>query len=376
MQRPYDEIYKLKHDSSVIKIHPRGKVFDLWSGFVTFDRFLRGFYRAARSHFGKKAVLKFYDNLEPNLLNMMAAVEAGTYQWGPYHEFQVMEPKPRIIEAAPFRDRIVHQAIHEKLEPIFEPIFYEHSYACRKGHGTHKAVERLQSWLVGKPDMFYLKMDVAKFFASVDREILFGLICRKISDKRFLSMIHSLILNAPGSIGIPIGNLTSQLFANLYLNHLDQFIKRRLQVKCYIRYMDDFILVDRDRKKLEEFRWVIEDFVSRKLNLRLHPHKVALDRVSQGITFLGYLAYPTGINVRGKTIRRFRKKLRENITLDSKMKRLLSFQSHLSHARNSKRLSHELGVLAFQKESFSRALSVINLNEGRNLIVAKKQFVS
>jgi retron-type reverse transcriptase len=328
------------------------RVFHVWGGFNTFSRLLRGFYRAASGKFDRESVVDFHSKLEANIFEISADLESGTYEWGKYRSFWVVDPKLRQIESAPFRDRVVHQAMAEVMEPIFDPAFFYHSYACRSGKGTHRAMQTLHTWISPRQNFHYLQMDVSKYFPSIDREILFGFVEKRIGDPTFLSLVRSLLASSPAQNGIPIGNLTSQIFANLYLDALDQFVKRDLRVKHYLRYMDDIVLLSKDLRELRDWRKRIEEFSKKKLSLRFHPHKVALGRVKEGITFVGYRIFPTQVRVKGKSLRRFRMGAKARIPLDQKVRRLLSYKAHIFHVNGREQLMADLSKLAFSKEDF------------------------
>ena len=332
------------------------KLYDIWDNFATFDRLIRAYYRAASGKHNREGVLSFHSRLERNIFNIRDDLLSEKYEWGTYRNFWVTDPKRRLIESAPFRDRIVHQAITEVLEPWIDPAFYYHSYACRSGKGTHAAVKRVQSWASDCPEQHYLQMDVSKFFPSINRDKLFELVTIKIGDEKMLRLIESLLKNSPGIGGIPIGNLTSQLFANLYLDPLDQYIKRTLRVSHYVRYMDDFVIIHPSRTELQSIRKKIEQFGDEILKLKFHPNKVILGRVKDGIGFVGFRSLPNAIYIRGKSLRRFRKRMLENLTLDKKVKRLLSYQGHFSHATDSKRLIQSFRETAFPEGIFMARL--------------------
>lgn len=328
---------------------------DLWPGFATFPRLLSAFYRAARRKGNRDTVARFHAGLEKRIFEIRDELESGAYRWGDYYSFWVIDPKLRRIESAPFRDRIVHQAMSEVMLPLFEPAFYRHSYACLPGRGTHRAVLRLHRWLRGHPEHHFLQMDVSKYFPSVDRSTLYSLLEARIADPRFLALLRSLIFEAPGGRGFPIGNLTSQLFANVYLNELDQFIKRHLRVRHYVRYMDDLVLLAPTREAAIELRYHVEEFAQRRLGLIFNPHKVEIRRVSGGIGFVGHRIAPDGILMRGRCLRRFRKRLRESLPLDQSIRRLLSYEAHVFLAKDRARVSrdfHGLVSQRLQKEGF------------------------
>ena len=292
------------------------KTYDhLFAEISSFQRLRRSFYSAARRKFSRAAVLHFSHKLEDNLFEISEKLKDGSYPFGPYRAFYVTEPKLRLIESACFRDRVVHHSIHETLEPIFDAQFSEYSYACRTGRGHHKAMLKLHSWVKTQPQKYFLKCDIKKFFPSIDRETLLLIIGRTILDPELMQSLRKLILNAPNT-GIPIGNLTSQLFANVYLNELDQYVKRRLRIKNYIRYMDDFILITENFEDAKALRMKIEVFLSEKLKLKLSPQKVLIGKCEFGISFLGFVITPRRISLRGKVFRKMKRKLEVAICRD------------------------------------------------------------
>ncbi len=264
--------------------------------------------RAARGKRDRIAVARFATELESNIHEIIESLDTETYDFGPYRSFYVLEPKLRYIESACFPDRVVHHAIFGRLEPLFDMGFYEHSYACRAGRGSHAAMSQLKTWLRNPNLKYYLKCDVRKFFPSIDREILLKMLRRRIEDKKMMRLLEKLLINAPGT-GLPIGNLTSQLFANVYLGGLDLFVKRQLSARYYIRYMDDFILLCESQEEAERLRVQVEVFLERKLKLQLSPHKVRIDRVNRGIQFVGYSIFPWAVRLRGAALRRIRRKV-------------------------------------------------------------------
>lgn len=272
---------------------------------------LKNAFKAASA--GKRnrlAVMSFRVRLEENLFQLSNDLRAENYGFGPYRSFYIHEPKTRLIESACFRDRVVHHAIYKTLEPIFDAQFYEYSFACRTGRGTHKAMLTLHDWVRRSKLKTFLKCDIRKFFPSMDRTLMMSFLKRSIADEKLLRLLEKLVMNAPRS-GIPIGNLTSQLFANIYMNELDQFVKRKLRVRYYIRYMDDFILLCETPREGRRLRDEIEEFLRTNLKLELSPEKVMIGQVDQGIPFVGYCQRPKGIRVRGAPLRRSRKKVRK-----------------------------------------------------------------
>ncbi len=272
-------------------------------------------YRRARKGLRNKTDANiFAERFEYSLRDMQRALIDESYEFGPYSLFKVRDPKDRNIFVAPFRDRIVHHAVNHHIEPVFERSFIEHSYACRKGKGNRAALKRLQHWLDGMPHTYVLKMDIKKYFASVDRSILLTMIHKKIVDAKVLRLLDRLIWQAPferlPGKGLPIGNLTSQTMANLYLNSLDHYAKDYLGTRHYIRYVDDFIILG-DKKKLHELRAKIVDFLDNALRLQVEPAKEKVLAVNNGIPFLGFVLRPNKqARIQHQAVQRFLWKLK------------------------------------------------------------------
>lgn len=271
----------------------------------SFERLLAAYRRARRGKGGRDEIAHFGWRLEANLLSLRAELMSGAYAHGQYRSFIVADSKRREIQAAPFCDRVVHQALVAALEPLFERRFIYDSYACRRGKGTHAALARFERF--ARVSRYALMMDISKYFASIDHEILLSLLERSVHDGRIRVLCRLIIRSsetAPG-VGIPIGNLTSQLFSNIYLNELDQHIKHALHVRRYVRYMDDFVLLHDDREYLRDLKDRITDFLSARLRLVAHPHKVRIDATAAGVAFLGFRIFPHHLLLRGSTVRRF-----------------------------------------------------------------------
>jgi hypothetical protein len=239
------------------------------------------------------------------------------YRHGGYREFVVIDSKKRTIKAAPFRDRVVHHALCNIIEPILDRSFIFDSYACRVGKGTHRAVLRLERFIRAlrgprgldqQPPLrvYCLKCDVAQYFASINHVALLRILERRIRDPEVRWLIREII--GSHATGIPIGNLTSQLFANVYLNELDHYVKRVLRVRFYLRYMDDFLILGRDKRELHELKELIRTFLRDQLALTLHPKKAEVFPIDQGIDFLGYVIIGNRRLLRRSTVRRFLKR--------------------------------------------------------------------
>lgn len=309
----------------------------------------------------KKDVMLFEFNLEDNLFKLHWLLASNYYRHDKYQCFSICDPKPRIIHKASVRDRILHHAVFRILYPIFDSTFIGDSYSCRLNKGTHRAVARLEQFSERvsrhyRDNCFILKCDIAKFFASIDHDILKKLIRRRISDSRSLDLIDKIIDSHSNEKfknkkGVPLGNLTSQLFANIYLNELDQFVKHRLKARFYLRYTDDFIIVHPDRNYLEKLISEISEFLKQDLKLDLHPKKVTIRKFRQGVDFLGYVSLPHYKVLRTKTKRRMFKKLNVKrsqlddgeISRESFEQARQSYLGILSHC-SSYKLSQEIKI--------------------------------
>lgn len=281
---------------------------------------------------GRLDVQQFEFNLEDNLFELHQELKNKTYRHSYYTAFSIRDPKPRRIHKAVVRDRILHHVIFRVLYPIFDRGFIFDSYSCRIGKGTHRAVARLEKFCRrlsrnNHKIIFALKCDIRKFFDSVNHDILLNRIRRKIKDEKTLRLISDIIgsFKKTEGRGLPLGNVTSQLFANIYLNELDQFIKHRLKVKYYLRYCDDFIILDKDKNFLEELTCQINAFLSTKLKLSFHSDKIIVRKYHQGIDWLGYVVLPYYRVLRTKTKRRIFKKIKNRY--DEWRKNLISGES-------------------------------------------------
>ncbi|MFY9484284.1 MAG: reverse transcriptase/maturase family protein [Patescibacteria group bacterium] len=297
---------QLKFDFSVgggggIKSIHGNNIISLENIFGGWKKFSRGKHRNAD-------VMVFERNLEENLLSLREDLASGYYRHGPYQPFTIHDPKKRRIHKAAVRDRVVHQAVVNIIEPAFEHRFLFDSFSCRIDKGTHAAVWRLRRFLRQASGnhtktIYAIKCDVRKFFDSVDHEILSKLISRCIDDPRIMQLIKEIIASFSTSDrkGIPLGNVTSQLFANTYLHELDHFVKFTLRERYYVRYCDDFVIVHSSREYLLALVARIERFLDTQLSLQLHSDKVSVRTWNQGIDFLGYVVLPHCIVLRPKT---------------------------------------------------------------------------
>ena len=296
----------------------------------------------------RKDVQFFERNLEDNLFNLHQVLKEKTYKHGQYQSFYVYDPKLRHIHKAIVQDRIVHHLLYKYLYALFDKSFIFDSYSCRLNKGTHKAVDRLEKFtrIVSKnytKDCWALKLDIKKFFANVDHDILIGLLNKKIKDQDILWLLKQVIESFP--TGIPLGNLTSQVFANIYMNELDQFMKHQLRIKYYLRYADDFLILSNDKESLEQLIEPIGSFLKVKLELELHPKKIIFRKFDWGIDFLGYIVLPHYILPRTKTKKRILQKLKAKQGLENFNQSLQSYLGYLSHA-NAYGVRQKLGFMS------------------------------
>lgn len=267
------------------------------------------------------------------------AVANGCYQHGDYERFHIADPKPRLIHKASVRDRLLHHAVYRVLYPFFDRTFIADSYSCRNEKGTHKALERFErmSNQVGHNNhrtVWVLKCDVRKFFASIDQQKLLEVLRQYIPDKRIIALLQNIIESfsiSPGQ-GLPLGNLTSQLLVNVYMNEFDQFIKHDLKIKNYIRYADDFVLLSENHRQLELLLPRIRQFLEKDLKLSLHQNKVSITSLASGIDFLGWVHFPTHRILRTATKRGMLRRIQEHAVPET----LQSYLGLLCHGNTHK----------------------------------------
>lgn len=305
----------------------------LYEQAFTREALLAAFHAAARHKHGKRACFNFEKRLASNLDELFLELSAGTYRPRPYYSFMVYEPKPRRIFAPAFRDLVVQHAIYAVAGPIFDRGFIEQSFACRTGYGTHKAAAYAQQALQAVPrDGYTLKLDIRKFFYRINRDILRRQIERKIKDRRFVDVMIAFADHGE-PIGIPIGNLLSQLYALIYLNPIDHFIKRELHVRRYCRYVDDLVLFGLTRERAMECKDAIGERIA---SMGMEFSKFSLSRVSRGVNFVGYRTWASKRFIRRHSIFTYRRAVKRG--------EYESAISILGHARNTHSLQHLLRV--------------------------------
>jgi retron-type reverse transcriptase len=299
---------------------------NIFEDMISLENLLTSWYNFRQGKTKKPDVQEFGVHLEKHLFDLHRDLVSGRYKHGRYYGFYIQDPKLRHIHKAEVRDRIVHQSIYTALTKIYEPTFVHDSYSCRRDKGTHKAVKALESMTrkVSKnytTPCYALKCDIRKFFDSIDHEILLNIIARRIKDKKALALFKEVIESFFGykeygkdGVGIPIGNITSQIFANIYLNELDQFAKQTLKEKYYMRYADDFIFLSPDKDHLKKLIPQLKVFLSENLKMKMHPKKVILCNFYQGVDFLGYVLFPRHKVLRTKTKQRMLRKMNHSFT--------------------------------------------------------------
>lgn len=266
---------------------------------------------------GKLDVQQFFLELETNIIGLFRKIKEGNYRHSNYISFFICDPKLRNINKAEVEDRILHHSIVRNIESLFEKSFIFDSYSSRDDKGTHRAIKRLKKFCLTLTrnktrTAWALKCDIKKFFDSIDHEILLSLVREKIKDRKLMGIIEEIIrsYNKKPDKGIPLGNLTSQLFSNVYLNKFDHYVKRELRIKHYIRYADDFVILETERERLEKLVSALGNYLKENLKLTLHPDKIVIRKIHQGIDFLGAVVFPTHIILRTKTKRRMLRKIK------------------------------------------------------------------
>jgi RNA-directed DNA polymerase len=300
----------------------------LFARIISWENLLAACFNALRGKRGRETTARFEYQLADRLLELQDELQSQRYEPGPYRSFYIHEPKQRLISAAPFRDRVVHHALCNVIEPVFERRFIYDSYANRRGKGTHRAVDRLQAF--ARHYRYVLRLDIVKHFPSIDHAILRGILARAIQAADVLWLVDKILDSGAGVLdgecsevlfsgddvrsgprprGLPIGNLTSQFWSNCYLDPFDHFVKRELCCPAYLRYCDDFALFSDSKQTL--WRWKAA-IVERLAGLRLTVHNTAqVTPVRAGVPWLGFIVYPTHRRLKGRTIKHFRRRLKD-----------------------------------------------------------------
>lgn len=290
-----------------------------------YENLYEAYLSARRNKTQRSEVLSFTRNLEENLIELQNELIWHAYHVGRYREFYVTDPKKRLIMALPFRDRVVQWAIYRQINYLLDKRYIPTSYACRIGGGTQRAVHQLQQYICHTPgEVYVLKLDVSKYFYRIDHDVLLDILHRIFKDRELLELLRRIIDDEQGGglfgidietgereagVGMPIGNLTSQMFANLYLNEADQFAKHELHARKYIRYMDDMVIVSNDKAYLRNCWQAMGDFLASHLKLRLN-RKSTIIKASNGMDFCGHRVWRDHIKLRKKAALKMKHRLR------------------------------------------------------------------
>ncbi len=307
----------------------------------------REFVRGKRK---RKDVQEFELRLTSNVLALHKNLAAKTYTHSAYEAFSISDPKPRSIHKATVRDRLLRHAIYRLLYPFFDKTFIASSYSCRREKGTHKALDHFKrlAYRVSNNHtctVWVLKCDVRKFFASIDQERLVAILAERIPDQDVLWLLGQVIRSFQSTregVGLPLGNLTSQLLVNIYMNEFDQFVKHKLKAKYYIRYADDFVVLSHGKNHLLKILPYMEVFLRDKLKLEMHPNKISVQTLASGVDFLGWVHFPNHRILRTGTKRRMFRRIAQ---VGGKESSVQSYLGLLSHG-NTKKLCAKITMLA------------------------------
>ncbi len=303
----------------MIRYMPKIRFIHTYDNIISLENLLLAWKEFLNGKRSRKDVQGFERNLMSNIISLRNDLASKIYKHSEYIAFNISDPKPRNIHKATVRDRLLHHAIYRILYSYFDLKFIHDSYSCRVNKGTHKAMNRFRDFSrkVSKNSTrtcWALKCDIKKFFANIDHKILKDILAKHIKDRDILWLLGTVIDSFTArqdlaEVGLPLGNLTSQLLVNVYMNEFDQFMKRELKVKYYIRYADDFVILSEDKKYLESVLIKISQFLETKLKLSLHPDKVFIKTIASGVDFLGWVHFPKHRVLRTSTKRRMWKKM-------------------------------------------------------------------
>ncbi|MFH0806702.1 MAG: reverse transcriptase/maturase family protein [Candidatus Brennerbacteria bacterium] len=325
----------------------------MFENITSVENLLEAWREFLRGKCGKLDVQEFGLCLMDNVLSLHRDLLGRTYRHGPYHAFNISDPKPRSIHKATVRDRLLHHAVYRVLYPYFDRTFIADSFSCRVGKGTHKALNRFRAFGYKAScnhirTCWVLKCDIKKFFASINHATLFGILARSGINERTRWLLQRIIDSFRAGtvgVGLPLGNLTSQLLVNVYMNEFDQYVKHTLKAQCYLRYADDFVVFSPDRVWLEGLLPKIKAFLVERLKLELHPDKVSLRTLASGVDFLGWVHFPDHRVLRTATKRKMLRRVTERPATET----LQSYRGLLSHG-NARKLERTL-FLAYHEHN-------------------------
>lgn len=303
---------------------------------ISVENILKAWEEFLKGKRNKLDVQEFSLHLMGNIFNLHYNLINHTYKHGGYQWFKINDPKPRIIHKASVRDRLLHHAVYRKLYPFFDRKFISDSYSCRNKKGTHKASNQFRKYarIVSKNNTkqcWILKCDIRKFFAIIDQQTLIEILEKHILDKDTVGLLKEIICSFKPN-GLPLGNLTSQILSNIYLNEFDYFVKHKLKVKYYIRYADDFVVLSENKSYLIKLIFPIKHFLQNRLKLTLHPEKIFVKTIYSGIDFLGWVNFSDHKVLRHITAKRTFRRLKENSSLET----LNSYLGLIKHGNTHK----------------------------------------
>ncbi len=319
------------------------KYIHTYNDIISVENLLEAWREFQRGKKKKEDVMEFKRHFMKNIFSLHNDLKSRVYTHGKYEHFVICDPKRRDIHKASVRDRLLHHTLYRKLYPFFDTTFIADSYSCRDNKGTHRAMKRFDVFARKESNnhtrtVWVLKCDIRKFFASINHYILLGVLRKRIEGEDIMKLLENIIGSFDSSVslqgkalqrtGLPLGNLTSQLLVNIYMNEFDQYAKHVLKVKYYIRYADDFVFMSRDRNYLEEVRQKVESFLKQELKLTLHPDKVFIKTLASGVDFLGWIHFPKYKVLRIVTKKRMLRKVNE--------KNVTSYLGLLSHGNSFK----------------------------------------
>ncbi len=289
-----------------------------YNNITSLENLLEAWKEFVQGKRARKDVQEFERDLMTNIIALHSELAAKTYSHSAYQHFKIADPKPRDIHKASVKDRLLHHALHRKLSPFFAKIFISDSHSCQDGKGTHRALRRLRKFIgiVSENNtrtVWVLKCDIKKFFANIDHAILLDIFAQYVPDQDILNLMSVIVRSFHSSVtgvGLPLGNLTSQLLVNIYMNEFDQFMKYRLKAKYYLRYADDFAVLSTDKAHLEIILPVMQEFLGIKLKLAMHPNKISIQTVASGVDFLGWVHFPDHQVLRTTTKKRIFRNLK------------------------------------------------------------------
>lgn len=358
---------------------------NLWRKLCSYENLKLAYKKARRHKTTKHYVVEFEKDLKNNLLLLRSELLLHCYRPKPLVSFVIYDPKARRISKSAFRDRIIHHAVCNIIEPILDKTFIFDSYANRAGKGTLNAVNRFDYFKKkasknNTRNCYILKADIKKYFENVDHNILINIIRKKIKDPTLLWLIKMILANNVGierEKGMPLGNLTSQFFANVYLNELDYFVKNRLKAKYYIRYVDDLVILDNDKAELEGWMSEISKFLKEKLSVQLHPEKSKIIRLRRGVDFLGFRIFYYHKLLRKANMRKMQRRLENfrSLYLEKKMdydEIYNSFHGWFAYAKRANTYGLRRNIGERIEELFPHQISSIEINKGLKALGLKK----